>query len=131
MNKFWPLLNADKTIKKYIKSQPQITYRRSPSLRDKIIASHHAPKEDATLTSFGTFPCGNCDVCDFVYDACETPLPNSQINKIKHKVTCQSVGIVYLATCVCGSYYVGKTKRPFNVRICDHIKPLYKHVYLD
>lgn len=126
LQQYWPLLTADHTIKKYIQPQPQITYRRSPSLRDKVITSHHAPKPEFSSSVIGTFPCGHCDICEFIYDVREKPLPNGQRHKIKHKVTCQTTGIVYLATCTCGSYYVGKTKRQFCVRIRDHIKPLYK-----
>lgn len=54
-------------------------------------------------------------------------LPNGDTHTIRHRVTCATVGVVYLAQCQCGSYYIGKTKRPFQVRIRDHIKPLYKN----
>lgn len=126
LNKFWPLLTADTVIKKYIKPYPNITYRRSPSLRDRLITSHHSPIQVSSSTTHGTFPCGKCDICQFIYDSREVPLLNGSTYTIKHTVTCQTVGIVYLATCRCGCYYVGKTKRPFYICIRDHIKPLYK-----
>lgn len=72
------------------------------------------------------FPCRNCDVCEFIHDSREIPLPNGHTHKIKHTIMCQTVGVVYLSTCCCGCYYVGKTKRLFCIRIRDHIKPLFK-----
>lgn len=126
LNKCWPLLTADRVIKKYIKSYPDITYRRSPSLKDRLITSHHSPIQASPLTTFGTLPCGKCDVCQFIYDSREILLPNGSTHTIKHTVTCHTVGKVYLATCRCGCYYVGKTKRPLCIRIRDHMKPLYK-----
>lgn len=38
--KFWPLLTADPTISKLIKSYPEITYKQVPSLRDHLVKSH-------------------------------------------------------------------------------------------
>lgn len=55
-------------------------------------------------------------------------LPDGNTHTIRHRVTCATVGVVYLAQCQCGSYYVGKTKRSFQTRIRDHIKPLYKNI---
>lgn len=63
----------------------------------------------------------------FVSNSRELVLPNGLTHSIRHGVTCPTVGVVYLAQCRCGSYYIGKTKRPFQVRIRDHIKPLPKN----
>ena len=126
--KFWPLLLADNTISKYIKPYPEITFKRTPSLRDRLVQSHHTRKECETSTIKGTFSCGNCDICRFIYTNDVTLLPNGRIHKLKFRVTCQSVGVVYLASCQCGCFYVGKTKRPFFKRIRDHVNPLYKRL---
>lgn len=37
----------------------------------------------------------------------------------KHRVTCQTVGVVYLGKCLCGGVYIGKIKRQFFKRIKD------------
>lgn len=41
--------------------------------------------------------------------------------RLKHYVNCKTPGIVYLMVCLCGCYYVGNTKRPFWLRVPDHI----------
>lgn len=127
LNQFWPLLTADPIISKYVKTYPDITYRRSPSLRDRLIKSHHSIDTSHAPTATGTYQCGKCDVCAFVTNSRTVTLPNGDIHTIRHRVTCTTVGVVYPAQCQCGSYYVGKTKRPFQIRIRDHIKPLYKN----
>lgn len=38
------------------------------------------------------------------------------------------MGIVYLMTCVCSNYYVGKTKRHFWQWICDHVSAIKEGV---
>lgn len=39
-------------------------------------------------------------------------------------MNCDTVGVVYFMSCQCGYYYVGKTKRPFWVRIKEHINSI-------
>lgn len=40
LNRFWPLLSADPVTRKYIKEFPAITFRRVPSLKDRLVHSH-------------------------------------------------------------------------------------------
>lgn len=85
-------------------------------------------RDPLDLSSVGTFPCGACDICPFMSNSKEVVLPNGRTHLIKHRVTCKTIRIVYLASCSCGCFYVGKTKRPFLKRIRDHIVPLYKRL---
>ncbi|XP_040204409.1 uncharacterized protein LOC120936256 [Rana temporaria] len=124
--KFWPLLTADSTITKYVKPYPEITFKRTPSLRDRLVTSHHTRRDIQMSISTGTFPCGHCDICPFISNNNVTFLPNGKTHKPKFRITCQSIGVVYLASCQCGCFYVGKTKRPFLKCIKDHVNPLYK-----
>lgn len=39
---------------------------------------------------------------------------------------CVTPSVVYLLTCVCGDVYIGKTQRPFNSRISEHIRDIRK-----
>lgn len=126
--KYWPLLMADNTIKKFLKSYPEITYRRAPSMRDMLVHSHHEIRGPLDYSNAGTFSCSTCDFCPFIFNSKNIPLPNGRIHRLKHRVTCKTIGVVYLALCQCGCFYVGKTKRPFLKRIKDHIAPLYKHL---
>lgn len=48
-------------------------------------------------------------------------LPNGKLHSAVHHVNCQTVGVVYIMSCECESFYVGKTKRAFWGRIKDHV----------
>lgn len=59
-------------------------------------------------------------------------------NKVKQQIDWETTGIIYLLTCVCGCFYIGKTKRQFR-RIADHLydirggrinKPIFHHLLL-
>lgn len=74
------------------------------------------------------FSCGHCDICLFLSNSQETVLPNGKTHNLKYRITCKTMGIVYLASCQCGCFYVGKTKQTFFKRIRHHVNPLYKHM---
>lgn len=57
ITKFWPLLLADTSAKKYIKSPPEITHRWPPSLRDQLVRSHLAHEIVDCPFHVGTFSC--------------------------------------------------------------------------
>lgn len=126
--KYWPLLTADNTIKKFFKPYPEITYRRAPSMRDRLVHSHHMVPCPVDFIIVGTFPCGTCDICPFIINSRDIVLPNGNVHLARHRITCKTIGVVYLALCSCGWFYVGKTKRLFFKCIKDHIAPLYKHL---
>lgn len=42
----------------------------------------------------------------------------------QHFVNCKTVGVVYLMSSICGGYYIWKTKRPFWVRIKEHVNSI-------
>lgn len=48
-------------------------------------------------------------------------LPNGEIYYPIFSATCRTQGVVYLMTCTCGVFYVGKTVRQLRQRINDHI----------
>lgn len=114
---------ADSTISKNIKPYPEITFKRAPSLKDRLVTSHHVRTGIQMSTSTGTFSCGHCDICPFICNKDVTILPNGNTHELKFRITCQKIGIVNLASCQCGCFYVGKTKRPFFKRIKDHVNP--------
>lgn len=127
ITKFWPLLFADPVVSKHINPFPEITYRRVPSLKDRLVHSHFQDTSKNKKSShIGISPCGKCDICRYVENTSQFLLPNGQWHLIKFNATCQTPGIIYLAQCICGGFYVGKTKRPFYKRIRDHIKPILK-----
>lgn len=126
MQKYWYLLLADDTVSKYLKTYPEITFRRWRSLKDSLVHSHHQSKIENKNKCRGTFPCNKCIFCRYIYGAQQITLPDGHIYKPQFLVNCQSVGVVYIMLCDCGVYYVGKTKRPFFHCIRNHVSLVSK-----
>lgn len=64
-------------------------------------------------------------------------LPNGPKHDLRHGITCDTRGIVYILTCVCQAFYIGKRKRQLRQRLLDHVydvndgrlnKPICHHV---
>lgn len=51
----------------------------------------------------------------------ECLLPRGGFHKSKMYADCSTIGLVYLVICLCGTFYIGKTKRPFAKGIQDHL----------
>lgn len=83
-----------------MEKQPQITYRRAKSLKDRLVQSHYNVSVLSPMTP-GSFSFGKCDHCRFMLNSDEIVLPNDQIHRIRHRVTCQTPGIVYLMKWTC------------------------------
>uniref|UniRef100_A0A8C5WH29 Reverse transcriptase domain-containing protein n=1 Tax=Leptobrachium leishanense TaxID=445787 RepID=A0A8C5WH29_9ANUR len=123
--KYWPILQLDENISKVISKSASFTARRSTNLKDILVHSHFSINESTThwLTSKpGIRRCGHCKVCPFV--------DNSEFFKstitekrypIKETITCRTMKVIYLITCVCKKQYVGKTYQQFKKRILEHI----------
>lgn len=123
IQKYWFLLTADAVLTNYVTPSPSITYRRSTSLKDSLVSSHFInPANSLSLPAITTTPCGNCNYCEFLDIRTKLTLPHGIKWGAKHNVTCTTMGIIYLLQCPSGAYYVGKTSRPFNIRISEHIK---------
>lgn len=137
----WHFLSEDPVISKYVANVPQITYRRSRSISDAIVHSHL--QSSISLTGAeggnGTFRCGHCQFCPWIKEGIGCSLPRGGFHKLKGYADCTTTGIVYLAMCRCGAFYIGKTKRRFARRIQDHLyyldvgllyTPICKHIGL-
>lgn len=46
--------------------KPQITYRRAPSLRDKLVQSEYKETTNTIQRITGTFRCGHCSYCQYM-----------------------------------------------------------------
>lgn len=120
IQKYWHLLATDDVIAKYVNPYPQLTYRKSRSLKDQLVHSHLMPRQGGSSRR-GTAPCGKCEICRFLFNSAELALPNGRIYKPHFFVNFQSIGVVYYLVCVCQAFYVGKTKRSFFHRIREHV----------
>lgn len=112
------LLYTDTTLELLTNDRPLITFRRAPSLHDKLVHSEFTTKKQ--------FPCGHCGYCKYKDTRKKIILPNGDDFKPKHYVNCHTAGVVYLLNCDCGSFYVGKTKLKLWRRIFRHVVSIEK-----
>ncbi|OCT88162.1 hypothetical protein XELAEV_18016787mg, partial [Xenopus laevis] len=108
-------------LKEVIGESPQISYRWSNNLYDRLIQSHYINLTKTTWLSHNTkgcYRCGDCVACPFVSKR-TTFLGRLDIKEytIKHLINCKTTGIIYVMECICGKRYVGKTKR----QIMEHV----------
>lgn len=121
-----------------VPEKPAITYRRTKSLGDYLIKSEFKEDRGDPCKHLGTFSCGGCGYCQFLWSGTKKiRLPNGTLFVPKHYANCRTMGVVYLLTCECGSFYVGKTIQEFwkrmyrhihSMRKCDPDLPLGRHV---
>lgn len=69
----------------------------------------------------GTFTCGGCPICQYMNVRQNIVLPNGRLYKPHHFFNCKTEGVVYLLTCQCQQFYVGKTKLKFHKRASRHV----------
>lgn len=126
----------DPKLVPFIKSNPGITYRRAPSLRDHLVKSHYSPVDRLCCSTKGTFKCGTCNVWQCLSHSATIPSAMRKPWKCPHYVDCSTQGIIYLCLCSCGCFYIGKILRSLRVRIrehlyaakiCDLLSPIGRH----
>lgn len=74
-----------------------------------------------TIAQVGLWKCGKCRICPWIQEGKNITRPNGPQHTLRQNITCTSMGIIYLMTCICGCFYIRKTKRPFCKRIIDHL----------
>ncbi|XP_040212985.1 uncharacterized protein LOC120943646 [Rana temporaria] len=121
LNKHWSLLTNDPILSNYIGQRPDITFKRSRSLRDKLTSSHYKTNSNQQRPPNGMMRCGRCNFCPWVREGTTFSLPNGEIFTPNFYADCNTQGIIYLMTCSCHAFYVGKTIRNFKHRIRDHV----------
>ena len=122
LKKFWHLLSIDPHLGPFVPKEPAITYRRASSLRDHLVTSEFKGcfKKDPCKRK-GTFTCGGCSICRYINTDREIILPNGRPYRPRHFANCKTLGVIYLLTCHCERFYVGKTKLPFFKRASRHL----------
>ena len=108
----------------------QIAYKQPKNLR-RLVAGckekvQNTPPEDGEV---GCYKCNHCRVsCPVITESQRFRSTNTQRSyPIKHKMTCDSSYVIYLATCKrCKGQYVGKATTKFKIRHSNH-KQEIKH----
>lgn len=139
LSEYWYILSDNEQIAKFITPYPSTTYRRSTSIRDRLVHSAFQYNRLNLVFLLGLFKCGSCNICPWILEGQSFSLPNGSKHVLRQHISCETMGITYLLTCICGDYYVGKTKRQFQRQINDHLhdilvgrlnKPICLHVGL-
>lgn len=126
LHKYWYFLSMDTILAPFVLTQPLITYRRAPSLRDKLVHSKYQTNKHDSGKPTGTFRRGNCNYCQDMNTGKNISLPNVEKFRSRHFVNCCSAGVMYLLQCECNCYYVGKMKLEIWRRIYRHIASFKK-----
>ena len=122
IRKHLPLLHSSTRLKKLFPDSSIFpAYRRSKSLHDLL----KKPKKEEAFRESGCFKCNRvrCDLChNYLREGSHfTSAVTGKSYPINAKVSCTSVNVVYLATCVkCNVQYVGSTSNQFKVRFRNH-----------
>ncbi|MEE6515693.1 hypothetical protein FKM82_024662 [Ascaphus truei] len=114
-----------KDLQQKLGPKVELTSRRSPNLKDKLVHSHYSISSTTTfLSTFdkkGFFRCGGCPACKFTKPT--STFKDSKGTKeftIKQFLNCRSKGVIYCLTCPCNKIYVGMTTREVRFRIMEH-----------
>lgn len=101
--------------------------RRTRSLKDVFVHTEFTGEfHKNPCRCLGTFRCGGCGYCQCMHTESNFRLPNGRIFKPTHYANCETVGMVYMLSCQCGSFYIGKTKQEFHKGAFRHILSMQK-----
>ena len=122
--KHWPVLATDPVMKEICSERPLITFRKSRSIKDRLVHSMMKPPPRPTWLPNppqGFYRCGNCVHCSNSTDTKHFLHPRTgKKYGIKSFINCNSTHVVYILKCPCGQIYVGQTKRALKLRIAEH-----------
>ena len=122
ISKHWHLLGIDPLLAPFVPPKPSITYRKTRSLKDSLTQSEYTGEfRSDPCKRMGTFRCGGCNFCQYMNTDKNIMLPNGKPFRATHFANCKTEGVVYLLSCQCWAFYIGKTKQPFHKRASRHI----------
>ena len=121
----WDLLKCDSSLRNIFDEQPIVSYRRAPTLKDRLVRSYMPAKEKNTwipIAPKGTYKCGHCSVCDIVSKAKGYTHPVTlHTYATNHFINCKTTHVIYILECaLCEAFYVGRTKRRLQDRLAEH-----------
>ena len=114
------------TSKEAIKPEDiQVTYSRSPNLKDILIQG----SLETTQQPRGTLPCGKpiCKICDHIQQG-DTITKQQETYPIRGSFICQWNNLAYLLTCsICNKQYVAETEQMLNRKCRWHKSNVRRH----
>lgn len=101
----WCILQLYHRLKGKFTDRPLLTAQRAPSLRDILVESHFSrPTTRLNRGSrlCGTYPCGDCTVCQFIKPATGFKNPiNGEEHQANCYINCKTRYVVYCIQCPC------------------------------
>lgn len=126
----WNLIKSDPVLREVFSASPKISFKRAPTLRDRLVSSHLPAKKQTTWLNRqlkGTYKCGSCNHCSNIKECKE--FCNFKTDKrynIKTFINCNTTFVVYRLSCKCGYFYVSRTKRRLKDRVSEHKNAIRK-----
>ena len=125
----WGLLQHSELCKVALPEKPLFATRRNTNLKDLLIKSRldpfTQPQVSGRIIKNNWDPCTlkNCSVCQiFRTTKSFKSEQNHRSYRIPPGIQCKTANVIYLLTCTsCKKQYVGETKRPFIVRLKEHL----------
>lgn len=122
LSKHWEILTEELSLMGLATKNPQITYRRAGSLGEILTQSEYrGDQRKDPCKVWGYYPCGLCLFCAVIGQRKSLTLPNGECFHFKHFANCKTQGVVYLLSCQCGVFYVGKTRQELSQPVGKHL----------
>lgn len=117
----WSILTSDCQLREALPETPTISFRKAPTLANKLVKSYLPPLQKKTWLSSttGNFRCGNCTYCDTIKTTNYFIHQNQKYN-VNTFINCNTTFVVYRLECPCGYFYIGRTKRKLKCRLAEH-----------
>ena len=119
----WSILTSDCLLREALPETPTITFRKAPTISNKLVKSYLPPLQQKTWLSktTGNFKCGNCTHCDSIKTTSFfMDTTSDQKYNINSFINCNTSYVVYRLECPCGCFYIGRTKRKLKIRFAEH-----------
>lgn len=108
IQKYWHLLYKNP---RFVSKTHGITFRRATSIKDRPIQSEFKGELRWDLCKYkGTYTCGGCSYCKYIYTGSSCRLPNWQMFKAEHFANCKTCGEVYLISVTVAYFMWGRQK---------------------
>ena len=125
IQKNWSIVQSDPDLKTLFPHPPAFSFRRAPTLKDKLVRSYlpATPPNKSTWLQRpeGNYKCGHCNHCtNVVKTKTFTDVFSQKTYQIRGFANCNTTYVVYRLECDCGCFYIGRTKRRLKDRLTEH-----------
>ncbi|XP_041428430.1 uncharacterized protein nr6a1.L isoform X6 [Xenopus laevis] len=135
IQKNWPIVAMDNGLSLFEAPPPIFGHGRNHNLKDLLVKTDFSDKSKTSSNwlsqqqKLGCYRCPDCTTCRSLLIGKDFPHPHTGKRfKIQHRLSCTTPFVVYIVTCPCGLYYVGKASTPLRDRIANHRSAISKAI---